>query len=111
MLGIRIYIKTMNYSLNTHNLQVSDIDQDYLEKKLPHLKKHLLTPYHMEVSLTHDRHNKGDVISCHLTVKQAGSTFHAERSGATIQEVIDSTVDAVERELAKAHDKRKDHHA
>lgn len=89
---------------------MGDEDRAMMDKKLSRLKKHLLPPYTMDVRCTHSTHHaKGDVVDCTVNIEQSGKVFHAQRSSSTIQDALDEVIEALEKELGKEHDKRKDH--
>ncbi len=82
-----------------------------MDKKLGRLQKHLLPPYTINVRCTHSTHHaKGNVITCLVNIEQRGKVFHAERAASTIQDALDAVIEALEKELGREHDKRKESH-
>ena len=78
--------------------------------KLDRLQKHLMPPYVMDVRCMRSTHHlKGDVITCKVNIEQHGRVFHAERDAQTVLDALDEVIEALEKELGKDHDKRKDH--
>ncbi len=102
----------MLYSLTARNIEVSDWDREQLDKKLERLHKHLLPPFQINVHVSHDRHHiHGEVVECTISITHQGSDIYAKRSTSSIQDSVDECIEAVRQELAKAHDKRKNHRA
>lgn len=100
----------MEYSLSTQHIEVSDWDREQMEKKLGRLQKHLLAPFHIQLHFAHDTHHaNGEVVTCKLLVDQPGDNFRVSRAAASVQDALDESIEAIGQELAKAHDKRKDH--
>lgn len=100
----------MHYSLSLEHLRLGGEDNSMIDKKLDRLHKHLLPPFTTDVRLVRSRHHaKGDVIACTVNIEQGGKVFHAERSASTIQDALDEVIDALQKELGRAHDKRKQH--
>lgn len=100
----------MKYTIYTDNIELTPADQQQLEKSLQSLKKHLKPPYLIEVRLHHDRHHrKGEVVTCNLHIQAdlSDKSFHAERQAETLATACDTAIEAIEHELAKAHDKAK----
>ncbi|MEX1997052.1 MAG: HPF/RaiA family ribosome-associated protein [Candidatus Andersenbacteria bacterium] len=102
----------MDYSLQTINIKLSSIEQATLDKKMQRLQKHLHYPFVIHIVFAHDAHHlKGDVVTCKINVRQGKKVFHAERQGPTIADTLDEVTEALQRELEKDHDRRKDRHA
>lgn len=102
---------TMNYTFHTDNLKLSALDQEFLDKKLSRLEKHLWPPYTLTINLRRNNHHRtGDVIECQMNVHLPGikHPLHAERSAATIQDCLDQTLHALANELQREHDKAKE---
>lgn len=100
----------MQYSLSLEHVVMGDEDTELMDKKLGRLKKHLLPPYSADVRCVRSRHHaKGDVITCTVNITQSGKVFHAERTAETIQDALDEVIAALDKELGRAHDKRKQH--
>lgn len=100
----------MKYSLTLRHIELSDLDRQQLEEKLNRLYKHLVPPYEIDVLLAHDTHHtQGDVIRCRVNIEQEGKVYHAERSEGSVQDSIDSVVNALKSELLASHDRRKEH--
>lgn len=100
----------MKYSLRTENMTLSQVDQQHLDDRLDRLKRHLLTPYEMNIFLSHDHHHKsGPVITCKINIHQSKKVFHTERTGDTVQAAFDEALLAIKHELDKEHDKKKQH--
>lgn len=101
----------MHYSLSLHHLTLSDNDEQEVKKKLDRLHKHLHAPFTTHVRLEHSTHHlKGDVVTCIVNIAQDGQVYHAERTATSVADAIDEVVEALNKELGRAHDKRKDHH-
>ncbi|MBI3255398.1 MAG: HPF/RaiA family ribosome-associated protein [Candidatus Andersenbacteria bacterium] len=91
-------------------MELGDADITMMDKKLARLKKHLLPPYTTDVRCMRSTHHaKGDVITCSVNIEQSGKVFHAERAASTIQDALDEVIEVLEKELGRAHDKRKSH--
>jgi ribosomal subunit interface protein len=100
----------MKYSLSLEHVTLGDEDQVMMDKKLSRLRKHLLPPYTIDVRCTRStHHNKGDVMTCTVNIEQGGHVFHAQREADTIQDALDEVIAALEKELSRDHDKRKQH--
>lgn len=86
------------------------MDRDLMEEKLNRLEKHLRPPFVVDVSLErHQHHGEGVTIQCIIRVEQGKKMFHADRSDESLQTALDMTMDAMQRELAKEHDRQKRH--
>lgn len=100
----------MKYSLRSHNLTLTDLDQEQMDKKLDRIKKHLMPPYVMDVSVTREvLKSEGESVTCIINVEQGKRVFHAERTENTLQNSLDEAIDAISNELKKEHDKKKRH--
>jgi ribosomal subunit interface protein len=100
----------MQYSLTTRNIEASDWDRQQLEKKIERLGKHLLPPFQIDIHVSHSRHHtNGEVVECTINIKQQSADFYTKRSNSSFQDALDDALDAMGQELAKAHDKRKNH--
>lgn len=100
----------MKYSITLHHIVLSDMDREQLEEKLNRLYKHLVPPYEIDVLLAHDTHHtQGDVIRCRINIEQEGKVYHAERSEGSVQDAIDSVINALKSELLVSHNRRKEH--
>jgi ribosomal subunit interface protein len=96
----------MNYSLQTQHIELSDADRDLIEKKMQRFEKRLQPPFVIDIVFSLDTHHAtGDITSCRINIHHGKNTFHAERTGATAQDTLDSCLDALEQELAKNRDK------
>jgi ribosomal subunit interface protein len=101
----------MNYTLHLQHAELSDFDKELLEKKLQRLQKHLTPPFGIHVTFERNMHHKGgDIMTCKLDVTLHSHTSHAERESDTIQNALDETIEAIDSELSKQHDKHKDSH-
>lgn len=101
----------MLYNLRCVHVNLSDLEQDALDKKVNRLVRHLHPPYTINITLQHDTHHlKGDVVTCRMNVKQGRTIFHAERTGSTIADALDGSLDAIKSELERDRDRRKDRH-
>ncbi|MEX0650032.1 MAG: HPF/RaiA family ribosome-associated protein [Candidatus Andersenbacteria bacterium] len=100
----------MKYNLRLDHIELSDFDQEQLDKKMDRLKKHLLPPFMIDVTLSHStRHLHGNAVGCIVNIQQGKKVYHADRSADDIQTAIDQTLEALRNELEKAHGKRKKH--
>lgn len=100
----------MKYNLHTENIELTDLDHQFLQEKLGRLKKHLHPPYILDVTLTRDGHHRqGNVVNCRLNLEMGGAkrTFYADRSDNSVQTCLDQAIAALEHELQKWHDKNK----
>jgi ribosomal subunit interface protein len=100
----------MKYQLRTDNVELSDLDRVFLDKKMTRLQKHLKPPYAIEVTIRRDSHHRsGEVITCVMNIRMGGvkRVLHSERTANTIQDCIDEIIHAADRELQKIHDKAK----
>lgn len=98
----------MEYILHTRNLTLSQSDQIQIEKKLNRYQKYLNPPYHIHLHFGHDAHHlKGQVITCKLTIEHGKHTTHAEHEADTIQNSLDQTLEAVEKDLQRQHDRER----
>ncbi|MBI1833870.1 MAG: ribosome-associated translation inhibitor RaiA [Candidatus Andersenbacteria bacterium] len=100
----------MKYSLRTHNLEVSDLDRQQMDEKLDRLEKHIQIPFVADVSLErHTLRSAGETVTCIIRVEQGKQLFRSERSDSSLQTALDEAIDAIQKELKKAHDKNKRH--
>lgn len=98
----------MQYSLHIDDFQLSDSDQELLDKKLNRFEKRLQPPYVADVNFSRESHqNKGDTIRCAINIKHGKKLHHAERICATVQDALDQVLDALEKELDKEKSKEK----
>lgn len=81
-----------------------------MDEKLNRLEKHIQIPFVVDVSLErHMLRSEGETITCIIRVEQGKQLFHAERNDSSLQTALDETIDAMQKELKKAHDKNKRH--
>lgn len=100
----------MKYSLRTHNITVTDMDLEQMEKKLETLKKHLTPPFVVDITCAREKLKTApESITCSITIGQGKKVFHAERTEGTLQSALDKVINAIQKELGREHDKRKRH--
>lgn len=101
----------MQYTLSLQHITLSDTDEQLMNEKLDRLEKHLLPPFTSHVRFTRNTHHlKGDVVKCIVTINQGKEVFHAEREASNIQDALDEVISALNKNLGRAHSKRKDRH-
>lgn len=103
----------MNYNLSLHNLELTPLDENFLDKKLSRLRKRVSNPHHLDIALRRDTHHRsGEIITCtmHLKTNVSKKRLHVERTASTVQDCLDEAIEALTHELEKAHDKAKDSH-
>ena len=101
----------MEYTLHKHNLELTDADFNLLDKKLKRLQKHLKPPFNVNIGLRRDTHHKnGEIMTCTINISHGKKTYHAERTGETVQDCLDEVIHALTQELERDHDRAKDHH-
>jgi ribosomal subunit interface protein len=99
----------MKYTLYKDNIELTELDETFLDKKLNRLEKHVPLPFSCHVSIRRDSHHRtGNVITCKMTIASGKKSFHAERSADTIQDCLDEVIKALSHELEREHDKNKD---
>ncbi|MCH8748509.1 ribosome-associated translation inhibitor RaiA [Patescibacteria group bacterium] len=99
----------MQYILHTDHLSLSAADRDMLEKKLERLEKYLTIPFVTDVHFAQDQHHRtGQTITCTINIEMSKKVWHAERSGDTVQDALDSVIKALQNELRRARGKRQD---
>lgn len=98
----------IQYTLHTEHIDVTELDEKMLNKKIMVLEKHVKPPYLLGITLQRNTHHRqGRVITCSLNLELNHNqrVFHAERSANTIQDCLDLALSALEQELKKFHDK------
>ena len=100
----------MKYSLRTHQLTVTDMDLEQMEKKLDRLNKHLIPPFVVDVNCEREMLKTApESITCTIRIEQAKKVFHAKRTDVTLQNALDQAIESIQKELRREHDKRKRH--
>lgn len=100
----------MQYSLRTQHIEVTDLDRDQLDHKLDRIKKHLMPPFTIDISIERETlHSSGETVNVRINIEQGKRVFHADRSDATLQNALDAAIEAISAELKKEHDKKKQH--
>ncbi|MEX1111951.1 MAG: ribosome-associated translation inhibitor RaiA [Candidatus Andersenbacteria bacterium] len=100
----------MKYNIRLEHMEISEFDQDQLEKKLARLEKHLTPPFVTDVTISHNaRRLHGNVVECRINIQQGKKVFHADRNGDDVQTVIDDCIGALKNELQKYYEKQKAH--
>lgn len=101
----------MRYNLRLDHMELSDFDREQLDKKMDVLHKHLRPPYITDVTFLHSTHhlNGDEAVTCIINIENGKTVYHADRSGPDAQRALDRTLEAMERELRRAHEKQKAH--
>jgi len=100
----------MQYSLRTQHLELTDLDRDQIDNKLNRIKKHLMPPFTMDISMIREQlKSNGETVNVRINIEQGKRVFHAERSDSTVQNALDAAIEAISAELKKEHDKKKQH--
>lgn len=98
----------MEYSLTTRHLTLSETENHQVTEKLARLHKYLVPPFQMDVVISRDRHHqRGNVISCRVNLREGKRVLHAEREADTTLTAVDECVEALRQELIKAKNKQR----
>jgi len=100
----------MKYSFRSQHIEVTELDRQQMDNKLDRLKKHLSPPFVIDVNCIREHlRSAGEMVKCSITIEQGKKVFHADRTASSMQSALDEVIAALQKELAKKHDKRKDH--
>lgn len=107
-----LYILHMKYSLQTEHIDITEGDQALIDEKMDRIEKYVSVPFVADMRIVKDQHHTtGDVIMCKVNISQGKKVIHADRTAGTVQNAVDETINALQSELRREHDKKKEDHS
>ena len=100
----------MTINLVHKGLELTPAITAYVEEKMGTLEKFMegIEQVDVEVGMTTQRHNKGDVFLCRVNVTVGGELFRVEREEEDLYKAIDKVRDHLRETLAQAKKRRED---
>lgn len=97
----------MKILVHGRNVEVNDWIQEYVEKKVAKLERHLPQVTEVRAELTHaETRSADDRYTCQLTLSADGQILRAEESTGDIFASIDATVDKLQRQIRRFKGRR-----
>lgn len=100
----------MTINLIQKGIELTPAIRAYVEEKMETLQKYMEGIDHVdvEVGMSTQRHNKGDVFLCKANVKIAGELVHIEREEEDLYKAIDKVRDHLRETLAQSKKRQED---
>ncbi len=97
----------MKILVHGRNVEVNDWIQEYIEKKVAKLERHLPQVTEVRAELVYaETRSADDRYTCQLTLAAGGQTLRAEESTGDIFASIDATVDKLQRQIRRFKGRR-----
>lgn len=102
----------MNIIIKTKNLEITDLLEDFINKKMGALKKFLdflnsdSLELFVEVEKETSHHRKGDIFMAEANIHLPGKTLMAKAHGEDLMKLVGEVKDELEREIRKYKTKR-----
>lgn len=102
----------MQFSTKATNIELSQAIDDYLDKKLSVLDKHIDSSdesanAQIELEKTTEHHRSGDIFRAEINLHIAGKNMRVDETAGDLYSAIDSMKDGIARELTSYKKKKR----
>jgi len=106
----------MQIKIKATKIELTDAIKDYVQEKMDMMEKNLgsVVPVacDVEVGLTSDHHNKGEIFRCEVNLRLPGELLRVEREELDLYKAVDNVknhmVMAIKKYKEKRFDKKKE---